>query len=155
MGMDVFGRAPRSEKGEYFRNNVWYWHPLWQYCQETVPDIAGRVEYGHSNDGDGLGDADAAELARRLQAEIDAGATAGYATARQAALEALPDEPCPVCGGTGGRREPPLVGPGPIPCNGCDGTGKMRPFATHYPFDVANVQEFVEFLRDCGGFAIC
>jgi hypothetical protein len=155
MGMDVFGKEPRTEKGAYFRNNVWAWHPLWSYCEEIAPDIAGRVECGHSNDGDGLDAADAEELAQRLQAEVDSGATARYATERQAALEALPDEECSICSGTGKRRKPPQTGPGRTPCNGCDGTGKVRPFATHYPFDVENVQEFVEFLRDCGGFAIC
>lgn len=155
MGMDVFGKAPRSEKGEYFRNNVWWWHPLWSYCEEVVPDIAGQVEYGHSNDGDGLDAEAAVELAQRLQAAIDAGATAQYAAERQSALAALPGEVCSICGGTGSRQEPPLIGPGPIPCNGCNGTGQVRPWETNYPFEVANVQEFAEFLQDCGGFAIC
>ena len=27
MGMDVYGLEPRKEKGEYFRNNVWWWRP--------------------------------------------------------------------------------------------------------------------------------
>ena len=31
MGMDVFGLEPRKEKGEYFRNNVWWWRPLWDF----------------------------------------------------------------------------------------------------------------------------
>jgi hypothetical protein len=28
MGMDVYGKEPKSDKGEYFRNNVWWWRPL-------------------------------------------------------------------------------------------------------------------------------
>jgi hypothetical protein len=39
MGMDVFGKAPTRKVGEYFRSNVWYWHPLWHYCEEIAPDI--------------------------------------------------------------------------------------------------------------------
>ena len=35
MGMDVYGIAPTSERGEYFRNNVWWWRPLWDYCCEV------------------------------------------------------------------------------------------------------------------------
>lgn len=31
--------------------------------------------------------------------------------------------PCDLCGATGKRAEPPNVGPGELPCNGCDGTG--------------------------------
>ena len=55
MGMDVYGREPENEKGEYFRNNVWWWHPLWMYVEETFPEIAKLVPNAHSNDGDGLG----------------------------------------------------------------------------------------------------
>jgi len=54
MGMDVMGMNATSEKGEYFRNNVWWWRPLWDYCLNEHGDIAGQVEHGHSNDGDGL-----------------------------------------------------------------------------------------------------
>jgi hypothetical protein len=39
MGMDVYGKDAVSEKGEYFRNNVWYWRPLWNYCIEVAPDL--------------------------------------------------------------------------------------------------------------------
>ena len=38
MGMDVYGRAPTSESGEYFRANVWSWHPIWNYCEVLAPD---------------------------------------------------------------------------------------------------------------------
>ncbi|QOR55575.1 MAG: hypothetical protein UMS36scaffold28_65 [Phage 59_13] len=30
MGMDVYGVKPKSKQGEYFRNNVWSWRPLWR-----------------------------------------------------------------------------------------------------------------------------
>jgi hypothetical protein len=36
MGFDVYGKSARSEKGEYFRNNVWWWRPLAEYVLETV-----------------------------------------------------------------------------------------------------------------------
>ena len=54
MGMDVIGKKPKAEVGQYFRNNVWWWHPLWEYVCEVPPALANRVRYGHSNDGDGL-----------------------------------------------------------------------------------------------------
>ena len=34
MGMDVYGIAPEKEWGEYFRSNVWWWRPLWDYTAE-------------------------------------------------------------------------------------------------------------------------
>jgi len=155
VGFDVFGKNPKNETGKYFRNNVWWWHPLWEYCCQVAPDIAGKVTHGHSNDGDGLDDEDdALALARRLREELESGRTKEYERQYAAALEALPDEPCRICGGTGGRQPPPQVGPGDVPCNGCSGTGKVRPFVTNCPFSKENVREFVEFLENCGGFEI-
>ena len=63
MGMDVYGKNQESEKGSYFRNNVWWWRPLWNYCEELHGDITRKVDSGYSNDGDGL-DADAIILGR-------------------------------------------------------------------------------------------
>ena len=66
MGMDVYGVAATSEAGEYFRKNVWGWHPLWNLCEELSPEMTGTVKYAHSNDGDGLNGADARQLGRVL-----------------------------------------------------------------------------------------
>jgi hypothetical protein len=54
MGMDVHGLKPKNPKGEYFRNNCWWWRPLWTYSQQVCPKITSKVKYGQSNDGDGL-----------------------------------------------------------------------------------------------------
>lgn len=154
MGMDVFGKSPISERGRYFRNNVWWWHPLWDYCESIAPDIIPQSNLGHSNDGWGLGSRAARKLADRLAAALASGETEQYAQSYAAFLKALPDEPCTICGGTGKRAEPPHTGPGPLPCNGCNGSGRTPHFDTHYPFSVENVREFEAFLRDCGGFEI-
>lgn len=155
MGMDVYGKAPASECGTYFRNNVWWWHPLWRYCETLAPDLIPKDNLGHSNDGWGLGRKAALKLADRLAAALASGDTQQYADRYRTKLEALPLEPCTICGATGHRAEPPQVGPGLLPCNACNGTGQVPNFATHYPFSVDNVREFEAFLRDCGGFRIC
>ena len=31
MGMDVYGKEPKNETGEYFRSNVWWWRRLWDF----------------------------------------------------------------------------------------------------------------------------
>ena len=54
MGMDVIGRAPRSERGKYFENNSSWWHPLATYCKEVAPEIARGCRHWHTNSGDGL-----------------------------------------------------------------------------------------------------
>lgn len=155
MGMDVYGKAPAAEVGEYFRRNVWGWHPLWEYVQDEHPDIAGLVEHGHTNDGDGL-DADAsAELARRLRADVATGRALAYVDRRDARLGALPRVPCNICEGTG-QRPDGLCGvewkkPG---CNGCDGLGHRSDFENMYYLSVSDLVEFAEFLEACGGFEV-
>lgn len=155
MGMDVIGRSPISETGRYFRNNVWWWRPLWQYCELVAPDVIPKGNLGHSNDGWGLGHRASVALAARLDSAIREGHTAAYEQARQEYLASLPLTPCDICGATGKRATPPAIGPGELPCNGCGGTGSQPNFETNYPFSVENVRKFAAFLRDCGGFRIC
>jgi hypothetical protein len=147
MGMDVIGIRPTGAKGRRFRNNIWGWRPLADYICEVAPDIAQHCRSWHTNDGDGL-DADRAlQLADRLQAELGSGRTAHYAQIRASRLEAVPNEPCDICHGTGARTDGNQ-------CPACGGTGYVRPWETVYPFAVENVAEFIAFLRACGGFQI-
>lgn len=150
MGMDVYGKEARSETGKYFRNNAWWWRPLARYCCEVAPEITSRCKYWQSNDGDGLGKADSLALADILQAKIDSGHTLIHEKKHNGALEMMPDEPCIHCHGTG-RRTDMVCANG---CNACQGKGSVRPSATYYPFSVENVEGFIAFLRDCGGFEI-
>lgn len=154
MGMDVFGKSPVSERGEYFRNNMWWWHPLWEYCERLAPDLIPEDNLGHYNDGWGLDGPRSLALADRLATALAAGAVEQYAQDYASFLTALPDEPCSICAGTGRRAGSPHAGSGTHPCNGCEGTGRRPNFATHYPFSAENVREFEAFLRDCGGFEI-
>lgn len=159
MGMDVYGKKALSEEGKYFRNNVWWWRPLANYCQRIAPAIASKCKHWQTNDGAGLNAEDSVLLADALQAELDSGRTQIYEDQYRARLAAMPDEKCWLCGGTGVRSDIPLRGPGTIlggrQCNGCNGSGHRRPDETHYPFEAENVREFVTFLRACGGFEIC
>ena len=154
MGMDVYGRAPSSETGTYFRNNVWWWHPLWDYCELIGDGIISPDNLGHTNDGWGLESLQTQALVQRLEQALTSGHTERYASAYRSRLAALPLEPCHICAATGARAEPPAIGPGPYPCNACDGHGQVPSFETHYPFEVENVREFVAFLKDSGGFEI-
>lgn len=170
MGMDVYGTNPSAPEGEYFRRNVWGWHPLATLCEEMVPDIAEHCESWHSNDADGLDGALAEALAKRLEATFENGTLKEYLDTRNAALARLPNETCPQCHGTGirtdaigvsgGQPERIIDHPGHPRhgekgwCNGCDGRGSNRPWATHYLVDARDVSEFVAFLKTCGGFEI-
>lgn len=172
MGMDVYGKNPISERGSYFRNNVWWWRPLAEFICETHPEIAEHCEDWHSNSGYGLGATKSLELAKVLQADIDSGLVAEYEKRYNEWRANLPRTDCPHCGATGVRSDEVGVAHG-MPnkelkqeiqiltgrthgwCNGCDGVGTTENFGASYPFSVENVQEFVGFLSECGGFQIC
>ena len=129
MGMDVYGKSPTTEVGAYFRKNVWGWHPLWNMCADLSPDIAGKVEYAHTNDGDGLCGHDARLLGRVLWDGLWDGrvdqwiANDGESVDTIYGAESIffPD----------GRPE------------------------NLYATDRQSVENFALFLRDCGGFEIC
>lgn len=171
MGMDVYGRKPTAKEGEYFRNNVWWWRPLADLCQAMAPDVCKACQHWHSNDGDGLDATGAVALGQLLERRIADGTVARYVTERERYLAGLPDETCDLCHGTGirndaigighGQPEKLITEPADHPrlgqkgwCNGCDGKGKVRPFATHYPCSVENVAEFAAFCKASGGFDI-
>jgi hypothetical protein len=155
MGMDVYGRNPRSKAGEYFRNNVWGWRPLWDYCEQAAPDLIPKNNNGHTNDGWGLNCTRSLALAKRLTELLDSGEVKKYEIGYIKMTETIPLENCSVCGGTGKRLPPPKVGPGDQPCNGCKGKGKRESINAGYVFDEKNIREFRDFLLECGGFKIC
>lgn len=157
MGMDVYGKNPVSEAGEYFRRNVWGWHPLWEYVENMHPYIASKVEYGHSNDGDGLGADEASLLGEQLLQDVATGRAAAYVGQRDAELAAMPMEPCEWCDSTGVRSDEVGVRLGMVErqtCNGCGGKGEREPYARSYFLRVEDLVEFADFLRECGGFEI-
>lgn len=152
MGMDVVGNNPSSAKGEYFRNNCWWWRPLWAYCCEVGKAIISEelAEQGGYNDGAGLEQEECLQLADLLDVEVASGATAKWSEGYAAWLASLPQVECEICHGTGQRDDNIVKGT----CNGCSGTGKTDDFRKHYPFSVENVTNFIVFLRECGGFSI-
>jgi hypothetical protein len=160
MGMDVYGRKPKNETGEYFRRNVWGWRPLWDYCCEANPQITSKVENGHSNDGDGLNASDTFKLAKSLKANLVNGEAEKYVKERQEFLDSLPLEDCQYCSTTGQRIWQPGEGSNNTDkvqtktCNACSGIGKSKSWATSYYLDLQDIQEFHDFLVYSGGFNI-
>lgn len=169
MGMDVYGKNPLNERGEYFRRNVWGWRPLWDYCENLHPELAGKVTYGHTNDGDGLDGPDSLSLAQGLQRDLHDGTARTYVLTRKERLDALPKEQCELCAGTGIRTDavgyemdqpnkpvdPEVYGRTKGWCNGCDGHGERDSLETWYRLEVDDIREFADFLQYCGGFEIC
>jgi hypothetical protein len=171
VGMDVFGVAPTTTTGEYFRNNVWWWRGLWQYCCQVAPDLTADVA-GQSNDGEGLNAADAVQLATVLREEIASGRCAEFAAEFARWKASFDREPCTWCDGSGIRTDAVgreqgmptrvlddatavLLGRSTGWCNGCSGEGLKDDWRLLYHFSVDNVAEFAEFAENSGGFRIC
>lgn len=174
MGMDVFGKNARSPRGDYFRNNVWWWRPLWDFVV-TVDD--GReideelAEAGHCNDGAGLDDEASQRLAKALFEALESGAVKESVEEFNKMLSEIALEDCQYCDSTGIRTDEVGVRLG-MPekeidpalaviagrthgtCTACNGMGRRVSIYTSYSFDEENVREFAEFLADCGGFSI-
>jgi len=104
MGMDVIGKKPTDEKGEYFRNSGWWWSPLWDFCSYVAPETCGKVKYAYSNSGDGLGALDSKKLSKALYTSLKDGTANKYIKGRKKYIKSLPMRKCVHCRATGTRQ---------------------------------------------------
>ena len=153
MGFDLYGTRPRNKKGDYFRNNVWWWRALADFVLQRCEHMMKQHEmrFWGSNDGQKVGKKSAEAIAKELQRLIKNGTVKAYTKQYMKDLKAIPDTECDICHGTGIREFKEEL----INCNGCNGKGTVRPWQCHYPFSEANVKEFAKFCQNSGGFRIC
>ena len=142
-----------ANPGIYFRNNCWWWRPLWSYVCEQFPNILDDddMERGSYNDNHLINEEKAMKIGLGLTAKILDGSVKAYADRYKTELDALEQLECDLCDGTGKRTDMKVENG----CNGCSGTGKKDDWAKSYPFDIENVREFAEFCLQSGGFTIC
>ena len=143
--------------GTYFRNNVWWWRPLWQFVTGVCEGILTEkdIERGSFNDGHKISKTKANRIATKLYAMIDNGQVKEYEDEYKKDLASLEQVDCEICDATGKRQEPPKTGAGDRECNGCGGTGKKDDWAKSYPFSEDNIRQFANFCANSGGFRIC
>ena len=112
--------------GIYFRNNCWWWRPLWNFCAHHCPELIDEETFqsGHCNDGAGLDDKNAIKLGIKLLTLVEDGTAAAH------------------------EREITLMNE-EEKANNPEGT-----LAGAYPFDVENVKNFADFCLQSGGFEI-
>lgn len=125
MGMDVYGKAPTSKAGEYFRANVWAWRPIHKLCAIVLGDPLEDWAY---NDGAGLESAkECVALADKLEAY----------------MKRFPQEEISLESTIRVDERGRLLGE----AAGMAGRSPYR--ASH-----EHVHKFIAFLRACGGFEI-
>lgn len=140
-----------SNPGVYFRNNVWWWRPLWSFVCEHCDDILDEedMESGHYNDCRDISEDKAMRIGIELTCMLDDGRVQEYADLYKKEVDSMPQVDCYICNnnnyGNHKKRE----------CKSCNKTGLKDDWAKSYPFDVDNVRRFAEFCLESGGFSIC
>jgi len=133
MGMDVYGKAPKSDEGEYFRANIWSWRPIHELIEKSnvlSPEMVADMSY---NDGAGPDEEQALLLAASLENMID-----GMDDDNTFMLSSEVDGPVAAMLASFKEQGIEVVSPrGPV-----------------YAVDVWHVREFIEFCRASGGFEV-
>ena len=80
--------------GTYFRNNVWFWRPLWNFVTGVCDDILTEkdIERGSFNDGHKISKTKANRIAKRLFKLIKNGDVNLYEKSRKEYLDGLNDK---------------------------------------------------------------
>ena len=152
--------------GDYFRNNVWHWRPLWNFVCAACDDILTQkdVDMGSSNDGHRITKTKSKAIAARLRKvdkngtlkEYDAEMNAYQTKAKehndkiQKKLDKLNSQ---VTRETGQELVPNDY-PQPY-ADDYEELRNQRNWGASYPFDIENVRDFAVFCEESGGFEIC
>ena len=125
--------------GVYFRNNVWWWRPLWNYVCEECDYILEEDDYesGCDNSGHHITEEKASAIAKRLFELIEKGETKEYDDYHRKQAEKAEKDNKILENKTGKKY------------------GDGWNWADSYPFDVENVRNFATFCSESGGFEIC
>ncbi len=134
MGMDVYGRKPRTEAGKYFRANVWSWHPIHALIVEICGDLLDEETLQHLAFNDGIGPTDQAtctEMAKRFEVWMEHHAE-GHV----------------LDSGTQVTEEGRFVS--------AEERAANPDLETRSAYSVSDehLKEWIEFLRNCGGFEV-
>ena len=172
MGFDLYGESPKNKNGEYFRNNVWWWRPLWQYVAQECSDIITDKDYqaGTFNDCHLINENKAKQIADRLLGLCKDGKPQAQQDLyeKDSKPQIKFNEMCDKAANylyenIVNKQDGKITCPGDMKEHDPDNyerwsklasMGKIQFIQTNYPFDANNVKEFAEFCRDSGGFTI-
>ena len=77
--------------GVYFRNNVWYWRPLWHFVSSVCNNILTEkdIEQGSYNDGHKISKTKANKIAKKLHKLIKDGDVKAYESSYRRHIDSL------------------------------------------------------------------
>ena len=167
MGFDLYSTGKhKSEKGEYFRNNVWWWRRLAEFiCEQTgVIEEKDKPAWQH-NEGHEVSEAQAKQIANQLKALIDNGTVAKAikevedetkkAEENNVHVDKLHEMLREKVERETGKKG---LAPRDYPKEDHDTWAwiqKSYNYGSSYPFTLENVKEFIEFCEESNGFRIC
>lgn len=132
MGMDIFGKRPRSKAGKYFRADIFMWGAIHSICDEAIKTSGLPFFTADWSFNDGKG------LVAQEHCDLLVGALQRYM-----------------------KENPPKNGAFRVDNKSCvqNGTNlsvKKSQKVTEFIFEVTDeeMKEFVTFLKNCGGFEI-
>jgi hypothetical protein len=162
MGVDISGRKPTTDAGDYFCSNWWGWRPINYICQLAAEQSKLKIDFSYwgSNDGKGL----------RTQKQCDKLADAielliSNSTDFNEFLSEDTDRGY-ICLGSwceaGTGRFIPSEKQMELNKDYPEGTLLFRPIVmsdgaiveASHSTSLSRISEFVTFLRGCGGFEI-
>jgi len=155
-----------NNPGSYFRNNVWWWRPLWDFVCNTCDDFLSEkdMEGGNYNDGRKIAKYKAIKIGKRLSENLADGTVhmvyRRYELARAKAdvhnkkVRKEMDKIIKNCKAKHGDDLVPADYPEPYRTQWKTAQNK-EDWTSHYPFSVDNVKEFAAFCQQSGGFEIC
>tara|TARA_R100001530_G_scaffold9569_2_gene9655 strand:- start:445 stop:948 length:504 start_codon:yes stop_codon:yes gene_type:complete len=114
--------------GIYFRNNVWYWRPLWNFVIDNCHDFMteDQMEAGAFNDCKLINQKTAAKIGTKLKILLEDGTVESWEKKIKTLNKKLSDS-----------------------------DNEDDNFKSSYPFEVENVENFANFCLESGGFEIC
>jgi len=158
-----------TNKGVYFRNNVWWWRKLADYIMEHTKCVdENDFDKWQENGGHEVDEETANQIANQLEHLIKTGHAEKYKeeidneikqaeehnNKVQKLLDELRSEVAKIVGDEKAEKLAPAEYPEPLNKKWWEITNKTD-YRANYPFSIDNVKEFIEFARNSGGFRIC
>jgi len=152
--------------GHYFRNNVWFWRPLWSFVVQISDDILTDKDImnGGVNSGHKICKTKANRIAARLKKIIDSGSLDAVQKEADESMAKIKkhndkvrdelDELNKTVKKETGKELAPVDYPEPYKTQ-WDKTYAKEDWNGHYPFSADNIKEFYQFCKNSGGFEIC
>ena len=162
---EIQTKFDEDNPGRYFRNNVWWWRPLWNFVCQSCDDFLTNkdIEGGSFNDGRKISKTKAKRIASRLRnlikdgtvGKLDEEYKAKYevASSHNKKVQEKLDKITADCKKKHGDIVPSNF-PEPYKSQWNEAYDS-KDWTTDYPFCAENIENFAEFCEKSGGFEIC